>query len=82
MSQAHGDHCGTPQYHYDGDEDAGTEAFEEDIGQGFEKGVGDEEDGQAGIVLAAGDVEAFLEAIKPGVAYVGTIEEGDQVEKT
>jgi len=32
--------------------------------------------------LAAGDVEALLEAIKPGIADVGTIKEGDEIEET
>lgn len=56
MGQAHGGHAYAPQDHDDGNEDAGAKAFEEDIGQGLEKRVRDEEDAESGIVLAGGDV--------------------------
>ena len=81
MRQTHGDHTNAPEDHDDGDENARTEALEQDVGQRFEEGVGDEEDGQASVVLAAGDVEAFLEAIELGVADIGAVEEGDEVEE-
>ncbi len=81
MGQAHGDHCYTPQNHDDRNENTGAKALEQDVGQGFEEGIRDEEDGEAGIVLAAGNMEALLEAIKPGIAYIGTIEEGNEVEE-
>ena len=81
MSQSHCRHRDTPERHDDRNEDAGTKALEQDVGQGLEEGVGDEEDGEAGIVLAAGDVQGFLQAIKFGVADIGAVEEGDEVEK-
>lgn len=56
MAQAHSRHNDAPRNHNDGNENAGTKAFEQDIRQGLEKGVRDEEDGDAGIVLAGGDV--------------------------
>ena len=81
VAEAHGHHGDAPDGHDDGDEDAGSEAFEQDVGERFEQGVGDEEDAEAGVVLAAGHVEGFLEAVEFGVADVGAVEEGDEVEE-
>ena len=82
MRQAHSNHDDTPQCHDNGNEDRRAQALEEDVGQRLEEGIGDEEDGQAGIVLAAGQVEGFLEAVEAGVADVGAVEEGDEIEET
>ena len=81
MAQAHRHHDNAPEDHDDGDEDAGPEAFEQDVGEGLEAGVGDEEDAEGGIVLAGGDVQGVFEAVEAGVADVGAVEEGDEVEE-
>lgn len=83
VRQTHGDHDNSPQYHDGGDEYRGPQPFEQDIGQGLEQGIRDEEDGDGGIVLAArlGQVQRRLEAVQAGVANVGSVEEGDQVEQ-
>ena len=81
MAETHSHHANTPEHHDDGDEDGWAEAFKEDIGEGFSEGVGDEKDGEAGVVLATGDSEIFLKADDAGVADVGAVEEGDEVEE-
>ena len=63
MHQAHGGHYDTPEKHDGWQEDRRLETFEQDVGDGFEAGVGDEEETQRGVVLSIGHVEVFLEAI-------------------
>ena len=82
MRQPHTGHADPPQDHNDRDENARSQPFKQNVGQRLEAGVGDEEDGETGIVLAAGDVETLLEAVKLGVADVGAVEEGDEIEET
>lgn len=60
VGQAHGAHGDAPERHNNGNEDAGSQPLEQNVRQGLKEGVGDEEDGQAGIVLAAGDMETLL----------------------
>ena len=81
MGQAHGRHDSAPQQHDDWDEDRRAQALEQDVRQGLEERVGDEEDGQAGIILAARDVEGVGQAVEFGIADVGAVEEGDEVEE-
>lgn len=45
VDEAHGGHADAPGEHDGRDEDGRFPAFEEDLGEGFEDGVGDEEDG-------------------------------------
>lgn len=75
-------HADTPSDHDDGQEDTRAQPLEQDIGQGFETGVRDEEDGQTGIVLAVRHVEISLQAVDFGIADVCAVEEGDQVQET
>ena len=81
MGQTHGDHCDTPDDHDGRNENTRSKALQKNIGEGFEEGVRDEEDGEAGIVLAAGDVEAFLQPIELRITDVGSVEEGDEIEE-
>lgn len=81
MRQPHGHHHNTPKHHDDRDEYAGSETLQQHVGQRFGEGVGDEEDGETGVVLAGGDVEAFLQAVEFGIADVGAVEEGDEIEE-
>ena len=81
MRQPHRHHHNPPEHHDRGDEDGRPEPLEEDVGQRLEERVGDEEDGQAGVVLPACDVQRFLEAVEFGVADVGPVEKGDEVEE-
>jgi len=82
VRQAHGGHDDAPDDHDGGDEDGGPETLQGDVGGRLEDGVGDEEDGQGGIVLAARDVQRLLQAVQPGVADVGPIEEGHEIQQT
>lgn len=81
MRQAHGDHHDTPHEHDKGDENTGSKALEKDIGQGFEEGVGDEKDGEAGIVLTARYVETLLKAVKLRVPDIRSVQKADKVEE-
>ena len=81
MRQAHANHTDAPKNHNNWDENARSQALEQDVRQRLKAGVGDEKDGEAGIVLAARDVEALLEAVEFCVANVGAVEEGDEVEE-
>ena len=77
VAKTHSHHADTPEDHNDGDEDGRAKTLEKNIGEGFGERVGDEENGEAGIVLATGDSEGFLEADDAGIADVGAVEEGD-----
>lgn len=61
FAEAHEGHAETPEDHDDGEVDVGAHAFEEDVREGLEDGVGDEEDGQAHVVLRAVEVEVVCE---------------------
>lgn len=81
MGQAHGHHRYAPYCHDDRDENTGPKALEQDVGDRFKEGIGNEEDGEAGIVLTAGDVEGRFEAVELGVADVRAVEKGDEIEE-
>ena len=68
MHQAHGGHADAPEDHDGGDEDAGPQALEQDVGEGFEAGVGDKEEGEGGVVFAVAHAEVVDEAVDFGVA--------------
>ena len=70
MREAHRDHTNPPQNHDDRDEDTGSESFEQDVRQRFKEGIGNEEDGQAGIVLAAGNMKGLLETVELSVPNI------------
>ena len=82
MAQAHGRHDYAPQDHDQRNENAGSKALEEHVGQGFGQCVGDEEDGQGSIVLATCHVEILLQAIQFCVADIGSVEKTDEVQQT
>ena len=82
VDQAHSGHAYAPQQHNERDELAGTESLEEDIGERLGKRVGNEEEGEGGIVLTPGDVQAVLKTVESGISDIGPVEETDQVEKT
>lgn len=82
MYQSHAGHAEAPGNHDGGYEDTRTKAFEKNVGDGFCQSIGDEENGESGIVLAGGDVQALLQAVQFCIPNVCSIEEADQVEKT
>lgn len=82
VNQTHCHHHNAPYGHDQRNEDAGSHALEEDVGQGLGQGVGNEEDGESGVVLAIRHVEVLLQAIEFRVSDVGSIEETDEVEET
>jgi len=63
VHQTHGNHHDAPEKHDCWQEDRGSEALEQDVGDGLETGVADEEETQRGVVLAVGHVEVLLEAV-------------------
>ena len=81
MAQAHGSHDNPPQDHDGGDEDAGLESFQQDVGEGLEKGVRDEEDGERGVVIPSGHVQACLEPVELCIANVCSVEETAEVQE-
>lgn len=56
------------------------EALEEKVGRDLEDDVGDEEDGQTGVVLVARETEILHEAVDLGVGDVDSIQEGEQIQ--
>lgn len=53
------------------------EALEEDVGRDFEDHVGDEEDGQTGVVLVACKTEVFHQAVHLGIGDIDSVQEGE-----
>lgn len=82
MRETHRNHDNTPNRHDSRDENTRSQTLEQDIGQRFEERIRDEEDGQTGVVLAAGDVKRCLQTVEFRIADVGAVEEGDEVEET
>jgi hypothetical protein len=68
--------------HDDGDEDGGAHPLEEDVGEGFEDGVGHEEDGQGRVVRPRAQLQILGKTSDLGVADVGTVEESQQIQQT
>lgn len=81
VHQAHRRHDDAPKHHNRRNENRRLQALEQDVGEGFEAGVRDEEKRKSGVVLAAGHAEVVNEAVDFGVADVGPVEEGDEVEE-
>ena len=82
MDQTHSGHAYPPKQHNEWYELAGTESLEENIGERLGKRVGNEEEGEGGIVLTSSDVQAFLKTVKSRISDIGSVEETDEVEKT
>lgn len=68
--------------HDDWDEDGWTHALEQDVGEGLKDGVGDEEDRQSGIVGSTAETEILSKSIDLGIADIGTVQEGEQIQQT
>ena len=82
MDEAHARHDDSPEYYRRSKEYAGRPTFQQDVGQGLEQSIGDEEDGQCGIVLWATHVQVLEEGnINLCVANVGSVEKGNQIEE-
>jgi hypothetical protein len=64
----------------DGEPYSRGEALEQEIGGNFEDDVGDEEDGQTGVVLVARKAEVSHKAVDFGVGNVDSVQEGEKVE--
>lgn len=82
VNQSHGGHTQSPRQHNCWYEDAGAKSLEQYIGDGFGQGVGHEEDGEGGIILPAGDVQALQQAIQFCVPNICPVEEAYQIEET
>lgn len=62
--------------------DGWAEAFQKDVGEWLEDGIGDEEDGEGGVELRDGKAEIFGQAGDLCVTNVCAVQEGEQVENT
>ena len=72
VAETHCDHDDTPQNHNGWNEDARPQALEEDVGQRLKKRVGNEKNGEGGIVLARGHVKILRKAINFGISNVSS----------
>ena len=62
-------------HHDDGQENARPQLLEQNVGQGLEASVRNEEDRQTGIVLPVRHVQIFLESIELCVTDIRAIQE-------
>ena len=67
--------------HDDWDKNRRTKSLEQDVGDRLEHSVRDEEDGQSRIVLRGTEVQGFLQAGDLGVADVGSVKKGKQIQE-
>jgi hypothetical protein len=81
MHKARADGRNAPEDHDSGEEDGGSQALEQDVGQRLEEGVGDKEDAETHIVLPVLHVKAIDQPTNFGIADVGAVNEADQVEE-
>ena len=81
VDHTHEGHDGTPDEDDGGKEDTRRPALDGDVGEGLKSGVGDEEDGQCDIVVGATHVERLLHVGDTGIANVGAVEEGQEIEQ-
>lgn len=82
MHQAHTCHAQAPGDHDGRNENARTQAFEQDVGQGFGEGIGDEEDRQGSVIIPRCHVQVGQQAFQLGVADIGPVQEADEIEET
>ena len=82
MHKAHGRHDDAPENHDDGNEDGWSETLEQNLGQRLEASIGDEENGEGQVILRACQFQIFAQASDFGIADVGTVEEGGEVQET
>ncbi len=81
MHETHRHHADAPHQHDGRDEDGRAKTLEEDLGERLKERVGDEEDCQRNVVLGVGHLEVLLQALDLGIANVGAVEEGNEVEE-
>jgi hypothetical protein len=67
------------------DENRWAKALQQDIREGFEDGIGYEEDRESSIIFASRQgmfrrTKTLLQAVDLGVADIGSVEEGEKVE--
>ena len=67
--------------HNNRDKDRRAEPLEEDVRQGLEDGVRDEEDGQGRVVRRLAQLEIRNEAGDLGISNIGSVEEREEVEE-
>lgn len=73
MHKTHSRHTDSPKHHDRWNEDTRPQAFEQNIREGFETCIADEEQRKCSVVLSACHVEVFDEPIDFGVADVRSI---------
>lgn len=74
LNDAHQGHDDAPGHHDGRQPPAGAELLEEQVAGDLEGSVGEEEDGQAPVVLGARHVQVLLETLDFGVANVSTLQ--------
>lgn len=67
--------------HDNGDVDGRAQSLEQDVAERLKNRVRDEEDGQCGIVPGCGKIQVCAKAGDFGIANVGPVEEGQQIEE-
>ena len=70
-----------PEDHNCRNKDTRSRPSENNVGDRFKDRVGNEEDGQRGVVLTVGHPEIFLQAIELCVPDIGPIQERTQIEQ-
>ena len=66
--------------HDDGDKDGRAPSLEHDVGQGLKDGIGHEEQSQSLVVLGHSYFESVTQAGDVGIADIGSIQEGQQIQ--
>ena len=79
LDDAHERHDETPGHHDGGQPQTWSELLENQVAGDFEGSIGEEEDGQAPVVLGARNVQILGETFDFRIANVSTIQEGEQV---
>jgi hypothetical protein len=80
VDKAHKGHVDAPEHHDGGDEARRPQPLEQDVGKGFKHRVRHEEDGERGVELRCREAQVVAETGDLGVADVGSVEEGEEIE--
>lgn len=82
MHEAHKRHHDSPENHDDRNENRRSQALKKDVGQRLKETVRDEEDGESQVVFLTGHREVFVKTGDLGIADVGAVQKGEEVQDT
>lgn len=80
LDNAHDSHDGSPEEDDGREENTRRVALEQKIGKGLSSGIGDEEDCQSIVVVAAAHVDAVFHFRYTGISNVGPVQEGEEIQ--